>query len=140
MEGNNLFDKFQSGFRKNHSTETALLRVTNDILMSADFPCVKLTILILLDLSADFGTVDHTALLNQLRNGGCQGETALNWFSTYSLNRVIKATVDNFSSSTALMSCGVPQGSVLASIFFCLYLLPLGHVIHHFTRVLPLSF
>lgn len=71
LKGNNIFDKFQSGFRKDHSSETALVRVTNEILTSAD--AGQTTILILLDLSAAFDTVDHMILLNRLRSwvDGC---------------------------------------------------------------------
>lgn len=96
LEGNNLFDHFQSGFRKNQSTEKALLRVINYILMSVDSG--QITVLILLALSAAFVTVDHTFLLNRLRNWVGKGGTALNWFSSY-------------------------------------LLMPLGHIICHFTPV-----
>lgn len=101
--------------------------------MSADSG--NITVLILLDLSAAFDTVDHTILLNRLKNMVGIDGTAFNWFSSYLSDRVFRVTVDNFSSSTAVMSCGVPQGSVLGPILFSLYMLPLGHIIRHFTPV-----
>ena len=59
---NRIFDKFQSGFRQNHSTETALLQVMNDILVQADK--WEHSILVLLDVSAAFDTPSSTPLID----------------------------------------------------------------------------
>ncbi len=65
--------------------------------------------------------VDHTILISRLENlVGIQG-TVLNWFQSFLTNRKFSV-----SFSAAHLSCGVPQGSILAPILFSLYLLPFG--------------
>lgn len=78
LETNNIFKKFQSGFRKYHSTETTLLKVTNDLLMAADSG--MWSVLVLLDLSAAFHTVDHSILLERMRRWVGISGTVLDWF------------------------------------------------------------
>ena len=133
LENNDILDKFQSGFRKNHSTETALLRVSNDILMSADSG--KCAVLVLLDLSAAFDTVDHCILLDRLSEWVGVSGSALDWFASYLRERSFTVAVGPFKSDAAALPCGVPQGSVLAPLLFALYMLPLGHVISKFKGV-----
>ena len=64
LSNNNLFDKFQSGFWSHHSTETALTRVVNDLLITVDSDLTSL--LLLLYLSTAFDTVDHRIPLGRL--------------------------------------------------------------------------
>ena len=127
LQENSLFEHFQSGFRAHHSTETALVKVTNDLLLAADDGLVS--ILVLLDLSAAFDTIDHSILLQRLEwDIGIRG-AALCWFKSYLSNRYQFVNVNQQSSPYSRVSYGVPQGSVLGPILFTLYMLPLGNII-----------
>ncbi len=76
-----IFEKFQSGFKPRHSTETALLRVSNDLLLAVDSG--NSAVLVLLDLTAAFDTVSHSILLSRLEQCvGIKG-LALKWFQSY---------------------------------------------------------
>ena len=100
-------------YRKCHSTETALLRVVNDLLQAQDRGC--LYILSLLDLSAAFDTIDHNILITRLRSTfGCSG-TVLEWFIPYLSYRTQSVFVGH-ESTPFVLKCGVPQGSVLGPL------------------------
>ncbi len=126
LESNSLYETFQSGFRKLHSTESALLKVTNDIMLATDNGSA--VALVLLDLSSAFDIVDHTILISQLENLVGIQDTVLKWFQSFLNNRKFSVCIGNHTSSAAHLSCGVPQGSILAPILFSLYLLPLGSI------------
>ncbi|XP_028272704.1 uncharacterized protein LOC114443000 [Parambassis ranga] len=124
---NSLFDAFQSGFRAHHSTETALLKVTNDLLMASDRGLVS--VLVLLDLSAAFDTVDHRILLHRLEHEIRITGTALRWFKSYLSDRFHFVHTNDVSSTGTRVNHCVPQGSVLGPILFTLYMLPLVNII-----------
>src|ERR1700722_11149336 len=119
------YEAFQSAHRPQHSTETALLHVQNDILTGIDKK--EVTLLVLLDLSAAFDTVDHTILLNRLQKIGITG-WVYDWFSSYLTGRTQVVFVDGVSSDSVNLTCGVPQGSVLGPILFNIYTQPLGEI------------
>ena len=123
MQENELYGKVQSAYRKCYSTETALLRVQNDVLRALD--CRKDVILVLLDLSAAFDTVDHHILLKRLRDRyGIRGEV-LQWFKSYLSERKQCVAVGNSLSKDHHLECGVPQESVSGPFEFTIYSAPL---------------
>ncbi|PVD19467.1 hypothetical protein C0Q70_19956 [Pomacea canaliculata] len=111
-----LLDKFQSAYRPKHSCETALLRLMNDLLCSAD--AGKVTLVVLLDLSAAFDVIDHSTLLTRLQMEVGIGGSALQWFHSYLSDRTQRVMVNQASSVTVPLLCGVPQGSVLGPVYF----------------------
>ena len=124
---NNLFNTHQSAYRKFHSTETALLSVQNDLLISMDNG--HISALLLLDLSAAFDTVDYDILFHRLETWFGISNTALSWFKSFLTDRQQAVRVDDSSSSASNLLFGVPQGSVLGPILFSLYTTPLSSLI-----------
>ena len=127
MNLNGLEEIFQSAYKKGHSTETALLRVFNDILNGIDTG--NICILNLLDLSAAFDTIDHDILLKRLQTSFGISGSALSWFQSYLSGRKQRVKVNDFYSNQVTVHFGVPQGSVLGPVLFTLYILPLSDII-----------
>ena len=124
-----LQEKMQSAYRANHGTETALLRVQNDIAMALSEK--KATLLVLLDLSCAFDTVDHAILLRTLEEIGISG-TALRWFASYLDNRLQYVAIGDTTSPVFKLHSGVPQGSVLGPALFTLYTASLARLLANF--------
>ena len=88
-----MFDPLQSAYRDKHSTETALIKVQNDILSALD--AGSSAILLMMDLSAAFDTIDHDILLSRLCNVyGITGD-ALDWFRSYLTGRIQRVVIEN---------------------------------------------
>ena len=126
---NDIVDNFQSAYKTGHSCETALLRVYNDIVTTIGRG--NGAMLVLLDLSAAFDTIDHDNLFCILEKyvGICGN--ALKLIKSYFSNRTQRVQIDNVLSDFANIICGVPQGSVLGPLKFCLYLLPLSAILRY---------
>ena len=114
------FCPLQSAYRKFHSTETALLKLTNDIMETIDSG--KITILTALDMSAAFDTLDHATLLHRLQHTFGLSGYVISWVRSYLTNRISFVKIDSSSSPNTTICTGVPQGSVLGHFFlFSLY-------------------
>ena len=123
-----LIEKFQSAYKSCHSTETALLRVVNDLLCSVDNG--NISVLTMLDLSAAFDTLDHQILLSRLSFVFGIKDKALSLIESYLLDRKQKIKLNNLYSQDLPISFGVPQGSVLGPLLFTMYIYPICDVIN----------
>ena len=119
FEREHLLPTYHSAYRKNHSTETAVLKIVSDALLAADRGDV--THLGLLDLSAAFDTVEHDILIDHLQAAfGIRG-IVLRWIDTFIRMRTQTVSFNGMQSTRSSPDCGVPQGSVLGPILIILY-------------------
>lgn len=122
----NILTESQHGFRKNHSTETAVFSFLYETLQALDRR--EHTTSIFLDLSKAFDTINHDKLLSKIQNWGIRG-TAHNWIKSYLHNRKqlieitheSNGTVSTYHSDLLEVKHGVPQGSILGPVLFLLY-------------------
>ena len=115
---NNILNPCQSGFRKNHSTNTTLLDVSDHILNNIDQG--RVTASIFLDLKKAFDTVNHDLLISKLKSYGINGN-ALKWFHSYLSNRSQAVNINSTLSNFKKINIGVPQGSILGPLLFILF-------------------
>ena len=111
-----LYPQLQSAYRRYHRTETTLVKVANDILL--DMNSQRVTLLVLLDLSAAFDTVDHAILLKRLTTNFGIGGMALEWFSLYLSGRSQRVLFEGATSDSFDLRFGVPQGSCLGPLLW----------------------
>ena len=116
LETNKLLAQEQHGFRPGLSTETALLKVTNQIY--ANIENRKISLLLLLDLSKAFDSVHHQTLISKLAKVNVDSF----WFDNYISSRIQSVRIGTILSSPMDISFGVPQGSILGPLLFLIYI------------------
>ena len=114
-----ILSSFQSAYRKCHSTETALVKVHNDLISAIDHG--YLGALVTLDFSSTFDTVDHQTFLSLLQQRFGVADSARNWFNSYPSGRAHTVHLPSGVSDTVAVHCGVPQGSSLRPKIFNTY-------------------
>ena len=119
MNENKRLTEHQSGNKKHYSCETLNVFVTDRVLEAMDVK--KVTLLVLLDLSKAFDSIDHTTLLAKLQALGVS-PASLDWFKSYLSNRLQCVRIGAETSSLKGISHGVPQGSILGPALFTIYL------------------
>ena len=120
LEQNNLFPPHQSAYRKKHSCETALVKIIDDIQQSVAEK--KMVLLVLLDLSSAFDTIEQDILLYKLLHHFGISGNVLKWIKSYMKGRTFSVRINNVNGKICLLIYGVPQGTILGPLLFVLYI------------------
>ena len=116
FKDNKLLYEFQSGFRQSYSTDTCLINLMDHIKMLISKG--NYVGMVLLDLQKAFDTVDHEILCNKLES---MGINFTKWFKSYLGGRQQIVIANETKSDPGMVSCGVPQGSILGPLLFLCY-------------------
>ena len=118
-EENCLLPDTQSAYRSGYSCETILIKLVDKILNGMEMK--QLSMIIAMDLSAAFDTVNHKILLKTFRNHYGISDSVLNWISSYLSPRWCSVGINNHCSDPKQLDVSVPQGSCSGAYFFIMY-------------------
>ena len=127
LNSHNLYNTCQSAYRPGHSTETALLKVVNDLFLSLNKG--NISVLALLDFSSAFDTIDHTILVHRLHTDFGFTDAVLQWFSSYLTDRARYVSLSNHCSTFDPIHSDISQGAFLGPMLFAMYTKTLSAII-----------
>ena len=130
LEGYNLLDSKQNGFRKNRSTIGTVVDLTDDVLQGLNNKLY--TIASFIDLRKAFDTVSHDILKQKILKFGFS-ENITDWISNYLSNRQQRCAVNGYTSDYLSITCGVPQGSIIGPLLFLIYVNDITKNLHNST-------
>jgi hypothetical protein len=131
VEESNFLPSYQSAYRQNHGVETSMIKMYSDLLQAVDQG--KVCLVVMLDLSAAFDTVDIPILLKILRRDFSITGVPLNWLKSYLSGRSQRVVVNSSTSKCVDLQYGVPQGSCVGPVVFTLYIAALNKVVQKYS-------